>query len=804
MHGNGDYVVSKCVLKPTETSFIAGNYEKFTLELRTEEGLLYNDDIDIEKDISISKVDDSSFKYQISKSGSDYGIYIITIYSEKKGEYNLNVAITDPSSSSGQKSNLNSASYKVTPDPIPDKTKTQITKKPESSVSVDTPLQIQFDLYDKFGNKIEKSDNIIQISYFSLLNNDEPYTYTSLNFDDSAELNFMPKYPPKTMKVNLLYNNGEKTVYIFNNDIEINIDTTIDYMKTQIISSNKEKITAGEQLDMWLYTFDSGYKCLDNGDLSDKFEIEIIGPLDSSKQYTRIFKVKKTKITEEGSSECNNEYKIDNETGTDPDPVYKYAGNYLIKVKYDKTYLIGQFNQVCYPLSYDIKGFNLIYSFNPDTISILDIPSFTITGTDKYGNKVSDPLYSDIDIKFTYNNKEAEFNIIQKSETQKGSLNYQISINKVGSYQLHIYYKEVEVEKVNNFQENLPIFTILTGPCYAENNDHFDLSNLNNTEISVKTYFTFQCYDKYNNKISKGGEKFTIKAVFSTFSNQGDTISLDNVNVIDNGDGSYKVEFVPEMKGIYLFNLLLGKEKYGQTVRYELTSFKCSGENNILCPNQKKCVKNILECIEPPSDCDISTPFNCKVNGKYTCVKSQTDCDCPDDTYIKCDIMHYCVKKERQDMCPSFRNITATCVKQHLVYNFDGICRIKVSGPNQRVCPIGKKLCPDLSCRDSLEECVETEKKSGKKQRCIGQQLVSNAYECPSSKTCSSKDEVVCPTGECVSNEIYCPSLNKCNEDYPYLCQNNICATEFKTCAESISCGENKLLCADNICRESC
>ena len=163
--------------------------------------------------------------------------------------------------------------------------------------------------------------------------------------------------------------------------------------------------------------------------------------------------------------------------------------------------------------------------------------------------------------------------------------------------------------------------------------------------------------------------------------------------------------------------------------------------------------------------------------------------------------MHYCVKKERQDMCPSFKNITANCVKQHLVYNFDGVCRIKVSGPNQRVCPIGKKLCPDLSCRDSLEECVETEKKSGKKQRCIGQQIVSNAYECPSSKTCSSKDEVVCPTGECVSNEIYCPSLNKCNEDYPYLCQNNICATEFKTCAESFSCGENKLLCADNICR---
>jgi hypothetical protein len=105
LHGNGDYVISKCVLKPTDTTFIAGNYEKFTLELRTEEGLLYNDDIDINKDIKIGEVDDTSFKYGISKSGSDYGIYTISIYSEKKGEYTLNVALTDPSSTSGEKKN---------------------------------------------------------------------------------------------------------------------------------------------------------------------------------------------------------------------------------------------------------------------------------------------------------------------------------------------------------------------------------------------------------------------------------------------------------------------------------------------------------------------------------------------------------------------------------------------------------------------------------------------------------------------------------------------------------------------------
>ena len=127
LHGNGEYLISKCVLKPTDTTFIAGNYEKITLELRTEEGLLYNDDIDINNDISIGTVNDSTFKSSVTKAGSDYGIYTITIYSEKKGKYNLNIGLTDPSS--GKKENINTIKYKVTPDTIPDKTKTIITDK---------------------------------------------------------------------------------------------------------------------------------------------------------------------------------------------------------------------------------------------------------------------------------------------------------------------------------------------------------------------------------------------------------------------------------------------------------------------------------------------------------------------------------------------------------------------------------------------------------------------------------------------------------------------------------------------------
>ena len=96
-HGNGPYVLEQNILKPQNIFFSAGNYENFTLELRTKENLLYNDDIDISKDIDI-KIDkeDKSFKYNIEKNGSEYGIYTITIYSEQKGKYAMNVLLADP------------------------------------------------------------------------------------------------------------------------------------------------------------------------------------------------------------------------------------------------------------------------------------------------------------------------------------------------------------------------------------------------------------------------------------------------------------------------------------------------------------------------------------------------------------------------------------------------------------------------------------------------------------------------------------------------------------------------------------
>ena len=807
-HGNGDYVISKCALKPNKTSFVAGNYMKFLLELRTEDGLLYNDDIDLNNHININNgnANDSSFKSSVEKTNSSYGFYTINIYSEKKGEYNLYVELKDLFSTSGQKGII-SASYNVTPDPIPFKKYTQITNKPDSKISIDSTITITFELYDKFNNIIIYKDDIINTDNFTIYNDKLPYYYNSLNyFDTTFTLNLMPKYPPKKMKINLLYNNGT-SVFIFENDIEINIESEIDYSKTLISSKNKEKIKAGEKLDMKLYTFDKKNNCFDNGDLSTQFKIQVTGPIDSPKQIVKAYQIRKTKITEPDSSECNNEYEI---ITTDEDE-YKYVGNYKIKVMYGRDTLLVQYDQVCYPLSYDINGFFLTYNFEPGSISVLDNPSFTITGSDKYGNKVFEPLYDDINISFTSNGENIDFERKQTLEAQQGTLYYQVGIRKVGNYQLNLIYKNVSVSKVNGGQ-TLPVFTMVPGPCYARDNSHFDLTPLNDAEVSLISHFTFNCYDQLNNEITKGGESFSVRAYYLSSTNQGDKISLDNVKVDDNENGSYNVKFVPTMKGVYSFNILKGRDKYGQEVKWELKAFQCSNSSYVLCPNKKKCVSDILQCIDGNNRCNDTTissekPFYCKVNNIETCTKSQTDCDCP-EKYYKCPISNYCVPEDRLDLCPKFKNLNLFCISNNMKYNDDGICRKEKRKLNQRVCPIGKVLCADLSCRDSYNDCYkfinETDKRPPLLQRCIGQQIVTSATLCPSIITCNTENEVVCPTGECVSNEIYCPALKKCNDNYPYLCQNNVCSDKYENCPPSISCGENKYLCPDNICREKC
>ena len=800
-HGNGKYDINNCVLIPKNVSFIAGNYEQFTLELRTKQGLLYNDDINITTDILIQNdKEDNSFYSSITKAGSVYGIYTIKIYSEKMGDYSLSILLADPSTKDKIKKEVGPGLYTVYPDKIPDKKYTNIKRYPKENINSDSNFEIEFTLADKFNNIfIERNDMIVN-KYLTLLNNKEPLDFVSLSLNnDTYKMVIYPKYPPKTMKLNVLYSDEENTVYCFLYDINVTIISKIDYYQTQIISSNKEKIKVGEILDMWLYTFDKKGECFGEENYSREFKIVVTGPMDSVYKKNKEYTVKKTNSKSE--SECNNEYQIVTNENEDK---YKYAGNYVIKV-YGGNNNIAQYNQVCSPGGYHLSGFLLEYDFDPNKISILDTVSFTVSGTDEYGNKVDEPLINDIEISFTKEDTNTEFEF-EKTEIIKGSLKFDVSIHVIGSHQLHMFYQKDEVPTVNN-GEKLPIFTILTGPCRAENNTNFDLSTLNETQEGEFGYFSFQCYDIYNNKITHGGEKFTVNGHLIAYGNE---YPVNNIEVIDNNDGKYIIKFLGNYEGTYFFNILVGKEIYGEEVKWTLKNKECSGETSILCPNANKCVKKLIDCVTPEDKCkeDETKPFWCKVDGEEKCVASQTDCDCPEG-YIKCDIMNYCVKENRGDMCSEFKVFSTKCSKnygsQYMVY-IDGICRLKsYHGPNQRVCPIGQVLCADLSCRDTYDDCVETEYLPLNKVRCIGQSITNNPDICPSTYVCPNEHDYVCPNGDCVSNEIECKALSKCNDPkFPYRCQNDQCAESYDSCIQPVACGPLKSLCSDNHCREEC
>lgn len=144
------------------------------------------------------------------------------------------------------------------------------------------------------------------------------------------------------------------------------------------------------------------------------------------------------------------------------------------------------------------------------------------------------------------------------------------------------------------------------------------------------------------------------------------------IEIIDNNDCTYNVVFVLELKATYLFDLVIDKVKYGETVRVEITGNKWSRNTPILCPKTNKCVSNIIKSI--PNDCSLEKPFKYLVNGSEICTKHQVDCNCPSG-YIKFDIMKYYAPEDRSDMCPYFKKQKKAWIKYRNNYSifYDGI-----------------------------------------------------------------------------------------------------------------------------------
>jgi hypothetical protein len=144
----------------------------------------------------------------------------------------MKVKLADPKSKVGEKKDVGPALYTVYPDKVPYKIYTVIKEEPKPQISPEEMIVIKFTLADKFNNTFEGRNDIVDNNYLTLLNNDAPLTINSLSLEKKGKeeiytIEVYPKYPPKTMVMNALYDDEENTAFCFEKDIEVEIKANI-------------------------------------------------------------------------------------------------------------------------------------------------------------------------------------------------------------------------------------------------------------------------------------------------------------------------------------------------------------------------------------------------------------------------------------------------------------------------------------------------------------------------------------------------------------------------------------------------
>ena len=672
-------------------------------------------------------------------------------------------------------------------DLVPSPENTKILTPVSKSYGENDTISFEFSLADSKGNPIFGSNTFIK--RLKVKNNGEYSNDATITYNKDRKtfyLTIKPKYLPLMQKINIEYNGDKDTFDLLSNDLETKIIISPFYLKTQVYCDNCENISLGETpfIDIKLYNYKD--IPINSGDYSNSFKIKIEGPLDNENYESLPYNVKKTNKDE-------NLYQI----------VYKenegfiHSGTYVIKV-YEDDFLIKKLEYIIYPGDYDLSKFKLEFKdkdFKPEKALVDTEFGMVLTACDSFGNKVPLSLQDNVEIYFE-NEKGKKIKYSTRFlENNEGELEIYITSETLGYAKLRIYVDGKEIKRIN--KRHLPLFIFYLMKCKTSN---IFKDQLESPIIGEEITFYLQCVDKSGNIVKRGGEQFTSDNYYIS---NGRYTSFP-IKIKDLKTGNYSFNFIPTSEGLYTISIFLD-DKLFEELSFVVNKLQCKGLTPILCPNKNLCVSNRRECIEPKNNCPEKTPFLCRVNNFERCVESLTDCDCPFG-FVRCDYMKYCVPMDRLDMCADFSHITQQSCKKLKQFNKlgrDGICRLsKDLSPTQKVCPIGKVLCPDLSCRDSYYDCEVSDFCKGK-FRCPDQSCVDDYRECPSTISCQNK-KYVCPDGTCVDSELECEALPNCPADKPFRCHDNLCVKNKFSCAKNVACGQRMALCKDLICRTNC
>ena len=797
-YGNGDYNVFLSDVKPKVATFRAGTYYEVLLTLRTNENLIYNGEFDM-VNVNCDELDppNSDPSFTCTKSKKDTGIYALKYYTTLAKDESLKIRnVIKLSSSDGQKDNT---FYVVLNNTfgIPYKDNTKIITPLQDTINpeIDQAV-IGFILKDKFGNEFNSEDIISNLVFENHgIEIQSTIQYKVENKSFSAVL--YPSYPPKDLEIQLYYKDEQNKIELFPEVQTSELEFNLDFSKTVVKSTNVNSMKAGELLDLSIILYDKNNLCYNKEVATDLLFVNVQGPLQTS---TQIRKYSFSRHEEE-QSPCKYIYKIN----IDNSNRYTETGSYSIVVFVDGGNTIAaSYSQTVISSDIDSRYFRIYYtdmdekSYNDQNIPAGETIHFTAQAYDEFNNKIDHESLpeSSFTIDITPYNPN---NTIKYYNGGSGALNILFNTTRTGEYTFKYKYNGEPITPDTSQGPNK--IKIIAGSCSVEYNYTF-YQNENDSDISAPYTYNVSCHDKYDNIVEKGGAKF--KSEISLFIRESQSIVDLDYKIKDNENGNYSITFTPPLAGEYSISTYLDGKKYSERL-FNITGKKC---DYYRCPNTGECKQKLTDCIpeeyrcKDPDKID-TTPFRCDENSE--CVDSMTKC-IPEGAG-QCDYMKALYPEGKDYLCSYYLPID--CKRKYPSYRIiceDGICRTsKKLQPNQRVCPIGSFLCPDLTCKDKFENCYTNWPQCGNTQiRCPDQSCADDQKNCPTTITCSNPSDYVCPDGTCVVNEIYCPKLKTCPDETPYLCTDNSCATAPENCPHTVACGHGKSLCSDLICRDSC
>ena len=788
-YGNGDYNLTESEISTDKAEFIAGSSHDIFLTLRTNEGLIYNGDFDTSL-INCNEISDNDDTFSCIPLKKETGIYIIRYYTSKYRTAEDKIFNTIILWNSDKTDSRIFEVLLVNKGGIPSKENTEIktTLLPKIKADVEKP-SISFILKDKFGNPINPNDIISKLQFE---NHDIPIKANIVPKPNSYEIDSQLEvsYPPKDISIQLYYVDNNIKLDLFEDLQKSVFEFTIDFDKCVVTSKNYNRMKAGEFLDLNIYTYDKYSQYFEDDDVTSSFRAIVFGPLGNNPQ-TKTFYFQR-----------DNNHKYLYKIIIDETNYYNITGTYSITVQANEKN-IATYSQTLFSGDIDFSKFVVKYihleekSYDDQHIPVGELIQFNVQAYDKFGNKIDNvPLIPEL---FKILNNDGKEYMVTIYSGGNGALECLFTSTIAGSYKFNYFY---DGEKISPDIENGPDeIAFVAGEC-SEVNPNIDYPEDNETDISVTYKYIIKCFDKYNNEVSKGGAKFSSKVYLYVEKSQSKIDIEPKIEDLENGE--YAISFIPPLEGVYSIYTYLDGNKYDEK-QFNLTAKDCSPD--VKCPNDGTCKKNLTYCIPEKNRCKVGDikkyPFRC--TGSDECVDSMTKCK-PENA-SQCLYMNASYPEGKSYLCSYYLPID--CKRKYPSYRQlcpDGICRqSKNLKPNQRVCPIGKILCADLTCKDNITECYNDWKEcSGTQVRCPDQSCADDQKNCPTTITCSNPDDFVCPDGTCVENEIYCSKLKTCPDETPYLCTDNSCSNKPENCPHTVACGHGKSLCSDLICRETC